>query len=768
MKKIVSLILITILTLTAFACNVEPKKLATPTGVTVTDEGLISWNSVENATGYKVSINGEWYTTDNSSYQVQSVINDFTYSIIATGDKFADSDPTQTYTFKGKGNPDPEPPAAEVTVAINGPAEIKSGHTVKLTANVVGIFDVSVTWTVIEGAEYATIDKKGNLTASVVDGDKKITVEARSKKAENAFATKVLTIVSKPDLTQDMLDALDDSYISFDGYVNIDLYKDSSLSSSTEPEQTYTSVITTAMNGVNWYAEYENATTGYMTPIYYKNVDNKPCQVGVNFMNEEEYFPMTDDFGVEMNWEEAGLYNSLAGLTVNDFTFDEETWRYVYSSSDKSLPARVIASANPYDFETDNFSLIIDGGEIAGIYSVSKPDYTISIGYKAIQRLYVALVCGEDYVEVPTIEKYSHEDIHDALNEAIDNMHALTNYTLDFKDLNVTLTSASYSEAGFTQTITEDLIHFKPFTIKTNTAGEEIRNYTENGEYGYKVMREGLYNAYFNDGNGTYTASRAYEGNINEAKPTFAFAGEIFRSYTENNDGSITYYVDAPMSPVASTFFYGVGNDINLYGIFATEYISGNYSFTPYVTVKDGYIVNACFYYNIGSLIYGIVEINYSDFNTASVPSEEVPVFETREVPTSWAELEIIVTESSSSTEDDVYVNALEYFKTTMFNDQDIAEKMPFFGDAIGDTYGFGLTTLYFPSGSSIAKQAVVLYYDVPLDTDYTITTSLNAVFEYLKSEGFTQTDANTFVKGDIAVVPVDENLDFMIYVYKV
>ena len=37
------------------------------------------------------------------------------------------------------------------------------------------------------------------------------------------------------------------------------------------------------------------------------------------------------------------------------------------------------------------------------------------------------------------------------------------------------------------------------------------------------------------------------------------------------------------MNPVASTFYYGVGSDINLYGIYAsTGYISNTESFTPY------------------------------------------------------------------------------------------------------------------------------------------------------------------------------------------
>ncbi len=774
MKKIISLLLVIALTLASLVCYsaCAPKQLETPTNVTVSETGLITWKAVENATGYKVTINGQEYTATAPSYQVSSVENDFTYSIKATAEKYEDSLPTETYTFKGKGkpDPDPEPPTEEITVAINAPDEIKSGETIKLTANVQGTVDVSVTWTVIEGSDYATIDNKGNLTASTVSGDKVITVEARSKVDTTAYATKILTIVSKPALTQDMLDALNSDYVLFSGYINIELYDDSSIVSSKEPESTYTSVIKTSMDGTNWYAEYENGTTGYMTPIYYKNVDNKPCQVGVNFMNEEEYFPMQDDYGNDISWENAGLYNALQNLSVSDFVFDTETWRWVYNNSDPTLVSRVIASANPYDFSANNFALIIDDGEIMGIYSKSNPDYTISVGYKAIQHLYASIICGEDFVTVPTIQKYTSEAIHEPLNAAIENMRALESYSLELLDLNVDFTGVGYSESGFSQVITKDLIHFRPYTMRTTTSGTE-KVYTKNADYGYKQMRGDLYNTYHNDGTGKYYASRAYAGDLSSATPTFAFAGEIFRQYYENEDGSITYYVDDAMSSVASTFYFGVGNDINLYGIFATRgYTSETESFTPFVTIKDGYIINSGFYYNLGGLMYGVIEIVYSDFNDASIDSVYDISFDTREIPTSWAELEIIETVGTdTSIDDDLPVNALDYFKKA-FGNENIADSMPFFGNVIGDSYGFGMTTYYKPAGSSIMKEAVVLYYDVPLDVDYTITTSLKAVKDYLLELGFEQskTDSSTFTKDNIAVVPVDNNLDFMIYVYKI
>ena len=60
MKKIVSLLLILTLAVTAFGCvgGNKDKTLATPTGVQITKQGFITWQTVENATGYVVTVNG--------------------------------------------------------------------------------------------------------------------------------------------------------------------------------------------------------------------------------------------------------------------------------------------------------------------------------------------------------------------------------------------------------------------------------------------------------------------------------------------------------------------------------------------------------------------------------------------------------------------------------------------------------------------------------------------------------------------------------------
>ena len=207
-KKIISALLIVVLSLTFLGCNnTTEKQLATPSGITVSQEGVITWQAVENATGYIVNINGTDYAVTTNSYTVSSVVNDFTYTVTATAEGYKNSPASSVQTFKGTGTK-PQPPVYNITVGIVGADQVKSGQTIKLTANVTGTVDVSVTWTITQGSEYATIDKKGNLTASEVSGDKIIKVEARSKVDTTAVGEKVITIVAKPDLNQAMLDAL--------------------------------------------------------------------------------------------------------------------------------------------------------------------------------------------------------------------------------------------------------------------------------------------------------------------------------------------------------------------------------------------------------------------------------------------------------------------------------------------------------------------------------------------------------------------------------
>lgn len=667
-------------------------------------------------------------------------------------------------------NPDPDKPPVvkpdpddekEIVVGISGDSEVRSGQTISLSATVTGTTNQEVIWEIKTGSDYATITEKGKLTAKTVSGDKIIEVVAKSKEDENSYATKLITIVAPPELTQDMLDTLKTEQLSFEGYINISLY---TIGLFEKLYSTYTTQVKTAMDGTNWYSEYENGDTGTTMSMYYKNHNDLACEVSVSLMNDEKFYPMEDEDGQYVSWTDAGLYNNFLNLTINDFKFNEKTWRYEYCGGDDVLVQRMIASANPYEFVPLNFALIIEEGEIMGIYSKSDNDYTIVEGYKAVQELYVAINYGET-VEVPTISKYSHEEIHDTLQVAINNMQALDSYELEYNEFVASVYASGVTQSGFTETITTNNCYFQPFKVSYSTSLEEIHTYLENATYGYAKINDHLYNSY-EEKNGGFEAIRAYEKDFSNAKPTFAFAPEIFRSfYYDQEEKTTTYYVDDAMSSVATTFYYGLGNDINLYGIFATRgYTSSSESFTPYVVVKDGYIIEACFYFYLGSM-YGVVELKYDKFNEATLPDDVDIKFDTRLVPTSWDELTIYVSKDSTDLKDDEERNALEYLKS-FYNDEDIANKLPFFGKVLGDTYAFGLTTIRVPGGSNVAKSAIALYYDVPLDIDYTIDSSLKAVETYLVSLGFEKNSYGEYVKDGITVLPVDSSLDLFIYIW--
>ena len=568
----------------------------------------------------------------------------------------------------------------------------------------------------------------------------------------------------KPTLTQSMLDVFDTEYISFDGSHEVALYD----IRNGKYQESYSYNVSTAMDGTYWTATYLDGGLGTNRTLFYKNNNDLACEVSVNLMNEENYLPVLDEKGNTISWADSGMHNYLDELVVSDFSYNDTTGRYHYIKPDKTLAQNIVDSANPYDFVVKDLSLIIADGEIIGINAVSEFDSTIAAGSKAEQTLIATINYGQDIVELNKIEKFEYiAEIHDPLKEAIENMQELTSYKTKVRVLMQTIYTSGITGEGYIETVTPTDLYFQKITLGTTSNPED--SIVPNSEYGYHKFSDDDYNSYYTSQDGAnLVASRAYKGSMNKAQPSFAFAPEIMTgySYDEANDEKY-YYVDVNMSNVATTFYNGVGNDINTYGIFATEgFTSATESFTPYVVVKDGYITYACFYFNLG-LMYGVVEISYSDFNTATLPTDVEIDFTQRQIPTSWDQLEFILSSDSGNTSDDTYTNAGTYLKT-FFENENILNDMPFFGgiDYLGDTYGFGMTSQYRPEGMGFYINALTLYYDVPLDLNYSINSSMEKVYQCLEDKGFTNRNG-TFVKGDISVVPVDNELDLMIYIYR-
>ena len=66
-------------------------------------------------------------------------------------------------------------------------------------------------------------------------------------------------------------------------------------------------------------------------------------------------------------------------------------------------------------------------------------------------------------------------------------------------------------------------------------------------------------------------------------------------------------------------------------------------------------------------------------------------------------------------------------------------EEIPFFGDALGDCFAWAIDAFY-RSNDGRTHKAVELWYDIPADLDYTITSSMGTVCDWLEEQGYTKT----------------------------
>lgn len=100
------LMLVMSLALVTSCNNPKKEKLATPTNVAVSDEGLVTWDEVQNADAYFVEINEEnkKYNTTvyECEYQLENLENDCTITVVAKGDKYTDSAKSEAVSYVGK------------------------------------------------------------------------------------------------------------------------------------------------------------------------------------------------------------------------------------------------------------------------------------------------------------------------------------------------------------------------------------------------------------------------------------------------------------------------------------------------------------------------------------------------------------------------------------------------------------------------------------------------------------------------------------------
>lgn len=776
MKKILSITLALVMAVTLAACSGKGQplpRLSAPQNVEISATGTITWDAVENATSYVVKIGSDENATTATSYQVQDTSAAFTFGVYAKAEGYADSEVSEgTFT--------PAPPAV-TGVTISGPSSVKSGGEIDLKALVKStgqIGDSGVNWSVTSGGNAATVSSSGKFTANEVSRNTNVVVRATSKADNKVYAEKTITILARIPLTQDMLDKAGAKTAEFSGMMTIDAY---TIGIFPRLSDSYELTLKTVMDGEHWYAEYVDSYSNAKREMYCATKDNDGLtyQVVLGYNNEEEYIPMIAPDGTTENWEEYGLYNGFTGLKVSDFELDEETYTYKYVGEDKTLAARMAAAANPYDFaaKEDGLSLIVAPGMILGFRIAGEDDYSVAPGYRSETALQITINVAST-VTVPTIEKHKTEEYHNRLAEAITNMKALESYkTTVFHTFNSAYGSG---HNGYIETVTADTCLFRDITYDGfDNAGSPTNMRYSGAPYGFKDMGDGKYDMFYGApaagaSEWEYTAQRAYTADFSEAKPGFGFAAEIFtllpgsaadesKVPEEERTNACDYMMlDLNLATVTTEFYASASADMQIYGIYATSALfTGGTVMYPYVTVEtlggEEYITGSGFFYNMG-IMYGVIEILYSDFNAAKI--EEDISFEPRVIPTKWEDLTFEDLENNPT-------NAKKVIESAFTSNPEAANKVPFI-DVLGDAFGFAILDTYRPYGETRLRPAAALYYDVPLDRNYSIATSINAVASWLRDRGFTGNDHYEFENEDLGVgiALVDRDLDFYIYVY--
>lgn len=766
-KRLICIFLVLCMALGVVACGGgsgntdkdEKATLSAPTNLRIIEQNnsaVARWDAVANADGYIVTVNDVMNTTSETTYTLGGLLSDYSVSVVARASGYKNSSAATTSYSK---------PA--VTVSISGSSECHSSGTVQLTATVVNApaDNNGVSWRITTGSEYASINADGLVLASNVDGDKIIVVTATSLYDNTAVATKAITISARPELTQAMLDELNVDKIAFEGFLEVQQW-----TVAGDYMAAQTTLNTRALiDEDRWYGEYQDLS-GLTRFAYFEDNGGIAYSSSVDLMNNFKSTPLVDPDGNQIAWADTNYKNNMRDLTVADFMFNEKTWRWEYkrgTAAEKEAKMRsIIASAHLFDIKPKTLSLIVDDDEVAGLYIESKDDNLMYAGSVVRMYLTAAVNIGES-VTVPVVSAYAHESMHDDLQAAIDKMKALTSYTTECLDSGTSAVDSSTSYDGYVETVTPDACYmrtydFNPFQSTLIEIGEGTHNYNGN-DFGYVKISDDTYNSFKVVG-GAYSVDREFSGDFRSAMPSFEFAAEIFTAMKENADGSKTYYVDTPMLNVATTLYKGLGNDQSFYGIFANSTYRSR-AFVPYVTVNaDGYISSASFSYYTSS-VHGEIKLAYRDFDSATLDNSITAKLDAiknnpRVAPDAWNDITINVPRENRVSQAGEYLISLF--------DESITERLPYFGAAVGDTFNEGEVSFrsITVNGKRVSVGTIILFFEVPIDINYSIDSSLQKMNALLVDNSFATTDGSIYTNDNISVEVKEDQMRLFIYIW--
>lgn len=602
------------------------------------------------------------------------------FSVIACKEK-GNGDSTSQSDSPSGSTPDAPKPAVSITLTCDKDS-IRVGEEATLTVVVSNSEDTTYEWSVSDSGK--DIVQIADNVLSVKEGatikfDTPVTVTATAKADRNATASKTITIIAPVvegrvgDLTSEMIQALGNPSITVTGTLT-DVYFDN-YQSYLNSETVYDMIV--EMEEGKWKGAWRVAgDIDYITDSYrrgekdgvkdyYANIGHQMEKIYINKNNEVAVTGVKDYMSYPAIWESQHLWNHLANLNVNEFTYDAESGLYSYkvNQNDEAglyLMTYLSYSLTPLLADTlveIAFTVDVEAGVITSLigkteriyYGLDEQTGEFDAYYDTIIELQFSKI-GTTTVSDPT--PYSAPEYAETLQAALGEMQGASNYTFNIEDKSIYAPSGDSGDYELYGVNVGATATGKVGTIGAVTEDKILIH--ETGKYSYSIddkLYYHSYRGYVQNGDGTYdyfenkgsvlTGKRKYTGNILDAMPTFDFSVNVFKyAGTETVPVGTSYLPVYKFVLRENSITREVGMELCIDGKDAKAL--ANAKLTVWVLVDaqgNSHLYKASVPYDLVSGTYtGTYEISYGKLGTTTIDEAVFADYVPRTIPMTWAE----------------------------------------------------------------------------------------------------------------------------------
>lgn len=672
------------------------------------------------------------------------------------------------------------------------------------------------------------------------------TVSVSAISTEYSYAQSTVTFTIKPivqtgkveDLTSEMLQEIGSASITVKGtlvdhYINFNNH-------SFDTEHTYNMDVQMSENA--WKGTWsisgqeENAVTynyrmGELDGVTDSegNKGHALTQLYIDKNNKVASDYIKDYRSIPTVWETQHLWNHLGELDINKVSYDSEENLYKYDIStydDLQLMAYLAVCLTPVlDGSTEYFEELyfqVENGKISKIIAqtqkVYSPEDADPSEYEELSYSIVELTfenVGTTTVEDPKpFESPEHVDI---LNQAIEKMQSLRNYTFHAVDTQTAAPSTSdddYSLESVVTTnsklrkqiirarvangtyatgtvgqfgqITENEVLYANTIKYTSSLDDKVYNTTYSG---LKKIDSESYDVFkYDSTQKTLVGERRKYGDLHDALPKFNFSADIFEFEiaSKSKEGKTLYKFVLRDSSI--TREVAIEFSCYSYAVDATE----STQYKLYLIVdEDGNLVKSFYPYDLVYGTYlGYVTTTYSKFNETEIEFDTFDNYIPREIKKSWSEYNTKYYQSNPSEQSREM--ATDVVLAEIFGDSasDVPNPEAFikiFGDALSGPFYDLSSKGYDGDGNPIYIKSIGINTQSTEYDENSVITNYDELMDTIITEfvklGFTVSKANTdmtggesglqdrylcLIKGDVQIVIMNNRTkNIFIEIYK-